>query len=227
MKQIAIIPARSGSKGLKDKNIRELNGKPMMAHTIEAAQKSGIFDCIHVSTDSRAYAEIAQAHGADVPFLREAEYAGDGASTWDALRFVLSNYKKLGREFDIVTLLQPTSPLRDAQDIQNAYRLFLEKEADAVIGVCRLEHPISICGALGEGGSMCGFLDSNRVGARQGQAEVYRINGAIYIQYARMLLAGENLYNEKSYAYVMSREHSIDVDDLLDFHMAEFIMRDE
>ena len=82
MKHIAIIPARSGSKGLKDKNIKELCGKPMMAYTIEEAVQSGVFDCVHVSTDSIKYADIAKKYGADVPFLREMEYATDSASVW-------------------------------------------------------------------------------------------------------------------------------------------------
>jgi len=114
MKQIAVIPARSGSKGLKDKNIKVLNGKPMMAYTIEAALNSKLFDCVHVSTDSAQYASIAKQYGADVPFLRDKELADSKASTWDALRDVIQKYKEAGREFDAVTLLQPTSPLRSA-----------------------------------------------------------------------------------------------------------------
>ena len=89
MKNIAIIPARSGSKGLPDKNIRELCGKPMLAYSIEAAKKSGKIDVVHVSTDSEHYAEIAKAYGADVPFLRTGEFSGDTATTWDVVRFVL------------------------------------------------------------------------------------------------------------------------------------------
>ena len=90
MKSIAVIPARSGSKGLKDKNIREFNGKPLLAYAIEAAQKAGIYDCIHVSTDSGHYAEIARQYGAEIPFLRSEEMSCDLATTWDAMRFVLS-----------------------------------------------------------------------------------------------------------------------------------------
>ena len=87
---LAIIPARSGSKGLKDKNIKELNGKPLIAYAILEAQKTNIFDAIHVSTDSEKYAEIAKKWGADEPFLRSAEFAADDATTWDAVKYVLS-----------------------------------------------------------------------------------------------------------------------------------------
>ena len=122
MKNIAIIPARSGSKGLKDKNIRNLNGRPLLAWTIEAAVRSGEFDEIMVSTDSEAYAEIARRYGADVPFLRSPATATDTASSWDTVAEVLENCRERGSTFDTFCLLQPTSPLRNAEDIRNAYR---------------------------------------------------------------------------------------------------------
>lgn len=225
MKSIAIIPARSGSKGLKDKNIKELNGKPMMAYSIGAALRSNRFDCVHVSTDSEQYAEIARTYGADVPFLRERTLAQDHTSTWDALRYVIRKYEEMGQRFDLVTLLQPTSPLRDENDICNAFQIFEEKNADAVISVCELEHSVQICNTLGENGSMNQFIDSNKVGPRQAHETFYRINGAIYIQKTQMLMKKENLYNENSYAYVMDKVNSIDVDDLFDFRMAEMAMK--
>lgn len=226
MKQIAVIPARSGSKGLKDKNIKVLNGKPMMAYTIEAALNSKLFDCVHVSTDSAQYASIAKQYGADVPFLRDKELADSKASTWDALRDVIQKYKEAGREFDAVTLLQPTSPLRSAADIREAHCIFQEKNADSVVSVCQMEHPIQICNTLGENGSLYQFLDSNRIGARQDQAVYYRINGAIYILKLWMLLKKENIYNKNSYAYIMSKAHSVDIDDYLDFKLAEILAKE-
>lgn len=226
MKHIAVIPARSGSKGLKNKNIMELNGKPLMAYTIEAALSSGIFDCVHVSTDSEMYAEIAREYGADVPFLRLKELSGDTISSWDALRYVMERYQELGREFEYVTLLQPTSPLRNAKDIENAYKIFEEKNADAVISVCELEHSIQICNTLGDNQSMYRFIDSNKIGARQLGETFYRLNGAIYMQKSEMLMNHQNLYNENSYAYVMDKIHSIDIDDAFDFRMAQMAMED-
>lgn len=226
MKHIAIVPARSGSKGLKDKNIKELKGKPLMAYTIEAALSSGVFDCVHVSTDSEEYAAIARECGADVPFLRTRELAGDTTSSWDALRYVINRYEELGKVFDYVTLLQPTSPLRDAEDIKNACKILKEKDADAVISVCELEHSIQICNTLGENGSMCQFIDSNKVGARQLGEKFYRLNGAIYMQKTSILMSGQNLYNENSYAYVMDKIHSIDIDDAFDFRMAQMVLED-
>ena len=224
VKNIAIIPARSGSKGLKDKNIKMLKGKPLLAYTVEAALKSGAFDCVHVSTDSESYAEIAREYGADVPFLRDAELASDTAGTWDTVRAVVRKYQELGKEFDIVTLLQPTSPLRDAADIQNAISIFEEKEADSVVSVCEVDHSPKICNTLGENESMEDFINTKTVGRRQDLGVFYRINGAIYIQKMDVLMEGKNLYGPKSYAYVMDKVHSVDIDDAFDFMVAEAAM---
>ena len=112
MKNIAMIPARSGSKGLKDKNIRLLNGKPLLAYSIEAAIQSKLFDEIMVSTDSSYYADIAEKYGAKVPFLRSEGNSSDSASSWDTVQEILSFYRNAGEEFDSFCLLQPTSPLR-------------------------------------------------------------------------------------------------------------------
>ena len=224
MKNIAIITARSGSKGLKDKNIKMLMGKPLMAYTIEAALASGLFDCVHVSTDSEVYAKIARECGADVPFLRDAELATDTAGTWDTLRAVVRKYETLGKKFDTVTLLQPTSPLRDAEDIKQAFRVLGEKEADSVISVCEVEHSPKICNTLGVEDSMDGFIDTNVVGRRQDLGTFYRINGAIYIQKTEILMQERNLYGPKAYAYIMSKLHSVDIDDAFDFMVAETAM---
>ena len=110
MKNIAIITARSGSKGLPNKNILPLDGKPLIAHTIIAAKESGMFDTVMVSTDSEEYAAIAREWGAEVPFLRSEENSSDKAGSWDVVREVLDEYRKRGEEFDTFTLLQPTSP---------------------------------------------------------------------------------------------------------------------
>ena len=108
MRNLAIIPARSGSKGLPDKNIKELNGKPLMAYSIEAANESGCFTEVMVSTDSEKYAQIAREYGAHVPFLRSAATSSDQANSWDMVEEVLAEYAKRGEYFDSFCLLQPT-----------------------------------------------------------------------------------------------------------------------
>lgn len=225
MRNLVVIPARSGSKGLKDKNIKRLNGKPLLAYAIESAKEAGIFDVIHVSTDSEHYAEIARAYGADVPFLRNSETASDTASTWDAIRFVLGEYEKCNRKFDVITLLQPTSPLRTAEDIVGAMNFFEEKKANMVSSVCEMDHSPLWSNTLPEDLSMENFEDETLAFLpRQSLPTYYRENGAIYILKAEHLFSAKNLYQDKCYAYIMSKKNSIDIDDETDFLMAETLM---
>lgn len=224
LKKIAIIPARSGSKGVRDKNIRKLDGKPLMNYSIEAAQKSGIFDVIHVSTDSEIYAHIARDCGADVPFLRAESVALDNSSTWDAVRYVLDKYREIGKAFDIVVVLQPTSPLRDENDIVNAWGYFQSKKANMVSSVCLAGHSPLLYNILPEDMSMENFEDEKLAYLpRQSLPIYYRENGAIYIVRTECLFKKDNLYKNKCYAYVMERSHSIDIDDEMDFAIAEFL----
>ena len=226
MRNIAIIPARSGSKGLKDKNIKLFNGKPLIAYTIEAAKKSKLFDEIFVSTDSAEYASVAREWGANVPFLRNKELATDTASSWDVVKDSIINYKKEGKEFETVALLQPTSPLRNSDDIVNGYKLLIEKEANAIVGVCEVDHSPLWSNVLPVDDSLDNFLDQNVINApRQSLPTYFRINGAIYIVGINYLLATDNLYKDKSYALKMSKEHSIDIDDEMDFIIAETMMK--
>ena len=225
MKCLAIVPARSGSKGLRDKNIRPLLGKPLMAYTLEAAVASGIFDEVMVSTDSRHYADIAmQTPGVHVPFLRSADHAGDTSSTWDVIREVLHRYEEQGRSFDAFCILQPTSPMRTAAHIQGTYQLFREKRANSVVSVCELDHSINICNQLPEDHSLVGFVRNPDKYARQMNPTYYRLNGAIYLCDTRAFLASGDIYREKSYAYLMSREDSVDIDTADDLHLAEAML---
>lgn len=226
MKSIAVIPARSGSKGLKDKNIKELCGKPLLVYSVEAALRSGIFDKVHVSTDSTEYQEIAQHYGADVPFLRSEELSSDNASTWDGMRFVLEEYKRRGEAFDAIAVLQPTSPLRTAEDIAGAYAFFREKEANMISSVCEMEHSPLWSNVLPEDLSMENFEDEKLAFLpRQKLPTYYRENGAIYMLKTAHLFAAQNIYKDKCYAYIMDRNHSVDIDTELDFLIAETILR--
>lgn len=225
LKNLAIITARSGSKGLPDKNIKLLSGKPLMSYTIEAAYESDMFDEVFVSTDSEKYAEIARKCGARVPFLRSERLANDTASSWDVVRETLVKYKEIGKRFETIALLQPTSPLRRAEDIVMAYRIFQNKKSDSVISVCEMEHSPLLCNQLGEDGLMQDFvMKDNYLKPRQELSKYYRINGAIYIVRTRCNIDICDLYNEKSYAYIMPQERSIDIDTQLDFEIAKSIL---
>lgn len=227
MKKIAIITARSGSKGLKDKNIKELKGMPLLAYTVKAAKESGIFDVIHVSTDSEVYADIARKYGAEVPFLRSGQNASDTAGSWDVVREVLEKYEEVGKTFELAVLLQPTSPLRDAKCIQEAYRLLEEKKADAVVSVVEEEHSPLLSNVLPDDLSMKGFIRAEANCPRQQMPVYYRLNGALYMVKTSMLTENFDLYKEGCFAYIMPKEKSIDIDTIWDFKMAELLMGDE
>ena len=228
MRNIAIIPARSGSKGLKDKNIKPLNGKPLIAYTIEAAKRSNLFDEIFVSTDSNEYARIAKDYGASVPFLRSNELSSDTTSSWDVVRDAILNYKKIGKEFDTVALLQPTSPLRKSEDIINGYNIMQKKDAKAIVSVCEVDHSPLWCNTLPEDNSLENFLNQDFINApRQSLPTYYRINGAIYIVNCKYLMSTDNIYNKSCYAVVMPKEISIDIDDAIDFKIAEALISNE
>ncbi len=218
---IAVIPARSGSKGIQHKNIKELAGMPLIAHSILAAQRSGMFSKIFVSTDSRKYADIAAEYGADASFLRSDINSSDSASSWDAVREVLNIFRKRKEYFETVMLLQPTSPIRTEVDIKDSFRLFVEKKAKSVISVTETEHSPLWCNTLPESLSMDNFRNekySNQ--PRQLLPKYYQINGAIYLLSADELYK-DRMFKEGCYAYIMPRERSIDIDSELDFMIAE------
>lgn len=224
MRNIAVIPARSGSKGLPNKNIKMFCGKPLLAWSIGAAKQSGVFDEVMVSTDSFEYKAIAEEYGANVPFLRSELNSSDKSSSWDAIREVLTKYEEeLGMKFDSFCMLQPTSPLRTADDIVRAYEIFSAKNAEAVVSLCKMEHSINICNTIQDDGCLDGFFDSTISGRRQDAEKYYRINGAIYIQTVEALMQKKNLYGKNSYAYIMDKKSSLDIDDEIDFIQAEAV----
>lgn len=226
MKRLAIIPARSGSKGLPDKNIRSMKGKPLMAYSIEAARDSGLFERIYVSTDSEEYKEIAEAWGAEVPFLRPESLAGDTVSSWDVVKQALEVFTEMGEDYEEIALLQPTSPLRSAEDIRKAHALMEEKKAKAVVGVCPMDHSPLWSNTLPKDGSMAGFIRPEVMqSARQALPEYYRINGAMYFIKKECLDRIESLYEDRCFAYVMPVERSADIDTIADFYLAEALFR--
>lgn len=226
-KVLAIIPARSGSKGIKNKNIKELNKKPLIAYTIEVARKSEIFEDIVVSTDSEKYAEISKEYGAIVPFLREEKLSSDTASSLDVILDVLEKMEKLGKRYETLVLLQPTSPLRTVENLKEAYNLYLKNKANAVVSVCEMEHSPLWSNILPIDNKMDGFLKKIGNKNRQQLEKYYRINGAIYIANVEYFKRYKDFYYKNSYAYIMSRENSIDIDEEIDFKIAEFLMKEK
>ena len=190
-----------------------------------AALQSGCFEEVMVSTDSVRYAATAVQYGASVPFLRSPETATDTASSWSVVLEVLARYGELGKTFTHVCLLQPTSPLRTAEDIREAFRMLHAKQSMAVVSVCPAEHSPLLCGTLPLSGSLDGFLLRKANGPRQVYERAYRLNGAIYLTQCDFLKQDSFLYRQGCYALTMDSSHSIDVDTVEDFVMAEALMQ--
>lgn len=225
MSNLAIIPARSGSKGLKNKNIKLLNGKPLLTYSIEAAKNSGIFEEIYVSTDSKLYSDIAIEYGASVPFLRSEKNATDTASSWDVVREALSQYEEKGRVFDTVTLLQPTTPLRTADNIKEAYEILQKNNNNSVVSVCEVDHSPLWCNTLPKDCSMENFIRKDVcMLPRQKLDTYYRINGAIYMVKVPYFKTCKSIYDKNCIAYIMDKEKSIDIDDEFDFKLVTSII---
>lgn len=222
MKKIAIIPARSGSKGLKDKNILLLNGKHMIGWTIEAAKQSNMFERVIVSTESEKYMKICESYGAEI-MKRKPELATDNATTFDVLQNVLNNIKE---EYDYFVLLQPTSPLRDSIDIIEACKLFEKNISmfDFLVSVSRASHSSDLIKPIIDG-SMEAFDKDFSKYRRQDKEEFYP-NGAIFISKIDSYISQKHFFGRKSIAFKMDKLNSIDIDDILDFKMAEVAMKE-
>ena len=220
---IAIIPARGGSKGLPGKNIRNLHGKPLIAYTIEAALKSPYIEEAILSTDSQEIANVGLQYGVKVPFLRPAKLASDNALAIDNYIFTIEKLESMSnKEIRSIMVLQPTSPLRNTQDIDLAIDLFNSKNADSVISYTEEAHPISWHKYISQDGHLIDILDSS-IKNRQAYRESYYPNGAIYIFKKELLLEGK-YYNDNSFAYIMPRNRSVDIDTLEDFLYAEYLL---
>lgn len=224
---LGLIPARGGSMRLPRKNLLPLAGKPLLARTVEAARNARYLDRVVLSTDNLEIAAIGREFGADVPFLRPVKLASDTASTVDVALHALRSLQAQGEHYDFVVILQPTSPLRSSADIDAAIELLLVKRADAVISVCETDHPPEWCNPLPDDLSMASFF---RPGIRRTRSQdlprSYRLNGAVYVYNCRRLLVSGSLeMDDNSYAYIMPRERSVDIDSEIDFELAEFLCR--
>jgi len=223
---LAIIPARGASKRLPNKNILDFAGKPLIAWTIDAALKSKCITNVIVSTDDAQIASIAKKFGAKVPFLRPDSLATDESTTIDVVVDLVS---KLSNKYKYIALLQPTSPLRTSQHIDESFEQLGDK--DAVVSVVKTEHPIEWCNTLSSNKNLDNFINGTVRNKRsQDLPERYRINGAIYIIKTDILLREKTFLLEKgAVAYVMDRDVSIDIDQKQDFIIAliNFIGIDE
>ena len=219
---IAVIPARGGSKRLPRKNILPLNGTPLIVYSIEAALRCNSVDRVVVSTDSHEIAKIATDAGAEVD-IRSAQLSTDTATTIDVLKELLT---RLGHHGICITL-QPTSPLRVSEDITKSLELYHKMNADAVVSVCKAEHPPQWINTIGANGEMDDFLREDHENKRsQDLGDYFRLNGAIYCNSVQRLLNSNSIiFKSNCYAYVMPSQRSVDIDTKEDFELAEYLIK--
>lgn len=220
---IAIIPARGGSKGLPGKNIKKLLGKPLIAYTIEAALKSKTVSDIIVSTDCKKIASVAVNHGAKCPFMRPAALAKSTSNIVDAITYTITKlHKTQNYNIEEFILLQPTSPLRIAKDIDNAVKLFKKKKANAVISVTQSPQSLEWFKYLTPNNKIISIYKQNKPN-RQDYKKIYYTNGAVYV-FNYGFFKKKSFYSDKTFAYIMPRNRSVDIDTMEDFLYAQFLL---
>ncbi len=225
---MGLVTARGGSKGVPGKNIKPLASRPLIAWSIEAAKRSRGLERVIVSTDDEKIARVARKWGADAPFIRPDYLARDDSPHIDVVVHAIEwmkEYRDYSPEY--IMLLQPTSPLRTVDDIDAAIRIARKNDAESVISVCESPaHPYKIRKISGDG-LLSDFVEKpNGYLRRQDLPAAYFENGAIYLVKKDIVINKRTLYPENTYPYIMKPEHSIDIDTLWDFRLAEIILEE-
>lgn len=228
-KTLAVITARGGSIGIPLKNIKLLNNIPMINYTIKAALQCRYIDEVIVSTDYNEIADISIKAGALVPFIRPAELSTDYAKSIDVVIHAIKHYEEENStKITHLILLQPTSPLRTAKDIDAAWETYHNTGADSLQSVVETnDHPYYLR-EIREGLLVNYNKEELRKDLRRQDLEqVYRVNGAIYIASRDLIMNSRTFVGDKNAAYIMTKERSIDIDDMLDFQLAEMLLKQE
>lgn len=224
---LALVPARAGSKGLPGKNIRPFCGKPLLQWSVEHGLSSKYVDKVVVSTDSEEFAEIARKGGAHVPFLRPKSLATDVASSIDVILHGINYLERHGEEFNILVLLEPTSPLRRPDDIDRALeRLLSVPEAESVVSVSLTEahHPAFLMKKRKEG-FIVPYLPDFSVVRRQDITPLFFLDGTVYISWTEALKRRRSFYHDRTLGYEVPKYQSFEVDDMDDFIICEALFR--
>ncbi len=226
-KTLVIIPARGGSKRLPGKNIKKIGGKPMIAHAILAAKESRYVDRIIVSTDDLAIAKVAKKYGAEVPFIRPAELATDTAPTLPVLQHAVRHYEnEKNFKSDLVILVQPTNPLVRSGDIDGAIEKMIATKTNSCFTVSEISQRPEWMYHL-EGKKPKLFLSSDILETKRSQnlPKLCIINGTVYVMKHNTLVTKNKIRDKNTSIYVMPKERSIDIDDVYDFELAEFLVK--
>lgn len=227
MKVLGIIPARGGSKGIPNKNLRELAGKPLLAYTLETTKTSGVIDRLVLSTDSEAIAELGRKLGIEVPFIRPEELATDESPMLGVLHHAVAHVESEPWLPDIVVLLQPSSPLRRAEHIRQAVDLLKTSDCDSVVSVIEIPHLFAPQKALKMQDGMLGFWseDGNAITRRQQLETAYAREGTVYACWRDVLMQKGSLYGDRCLPLILSADESLTLDSLEDWQKAEERLR--
>ena len=227
-KFLAIITARGGSKGIKNKNIKTINRKPLIYYPIYSALRSNYISKVIVSTDSKKIADLAKRYGADVPFMRPAKISKDSTSSFEVVKHCIDFINKSKNEFKNFILLEPTSPMTTTYDINLAIKKFLNsKKAEALIGVCQVEgmHPDFLV-SINNSGFIKPFNSKNfKTSRRQEISKLYFYNGSLYISAIKSYLNNKTFLHNKTMPYIMSKKHSFEIDDILDLKILRTLLK--
>ena len=222
-KILALIPARGGSKGIKRKNIRDLNGKPLIAYSILAARESRYIDEVFVSTEDEEIAAVAREYGASIPMMRPAGLAQDKSTTISVVCHAVRNFIS-ANEWDALVLLQPTQPLRTAEDIDGAIEYFYGHDRQGLVSVSPVtDHPI-LMRRFEDGDRLVRLLEQGSTVRRQDMPEYYRVNGAVYINAVEKIDEATS-FNDNEIGYRMEQSHSVDIDEEADLAVAAFYLK--
>ena len=227
---LGLIPARGGSKGLPRKNIKPLLGKPLIAWTIEQALVSKYLDRVVVSTDNKEIAEISIKYGAEVPFTRPKELARDDSTTSDVILHALNWFESTGEKYDYLALLEPTSPLREKNDIDKCIELLIDNEvAKSIVSVSKLEsaHP-EFNAVIDKKSGFIKKVDGTtefKVLRRQNLTDIYFFDGTIYISEISTFRIKKTFYHKFTMAYIVPRWKSLEIDELSDIICAEALLK--
>ncbi|MDH3581351.1 MAG: pseudaminic acid cytidylyltransferase [Hyphomicrobiales bacterium] len=223
---LAVIPARSGSKRIRDKNVIDFCGKPMISYPLAAAQESGLFDTIHVSTDSEKYADVVRGLGFDFDFLRDGSVSGDDVGIIDVLRWVVRQYRDRGKNFETVCLIYATAALIEAKDIQCGYDIFVHhKRQTPVLSVTTFSAPVQRAMKAGSDGILEPVLPENWERHSQTLETAYHDAGAFFFIDAERLANDEAKTYNRVLPCIIPRNHAVDIDEPEDLALAEQLCR--
>ena len=224
MKVLGLITARGGSKGVPRKNIRLLNGRPLLWYTAEAGSKAKSLSRLILSTEDEEIADVGRKLGLDVPFMRPAELAQDTTPSLPVIKYSLIELQARGESFDAVCLLQPTNPFRRSDDIDACVNLLIDSGADSVISVLPVPHEYNPKWVywrdhLGELSLCTG--DAEPVSRRQDLPSAFHRDGSVYVTRSTCVIEGDSLYGNRTIGYQMSPEYSSNIDTLDDWLSVE------